>query len=293
MVRSARSEYKCRLCARCDGYGCRGQLPGMGGVFNSANFIANCLAWKKYVPQRHELPVVRLAPMTGAVENVGYPDEVSFYYRLIEAVSGTGVLLSVGDGCPDIKLQSGIAALRSFKKKAAVFIKPYVNKKIFERIEWGRDVAEFVGVDIDEYHIVTMRDKVQLEKKTPTHLRAVRRFAKLPIVVKGIFAPRDVELVRELKPDVAIVSNHGGRVETARGSTADFLFEYGGELARCAGEVWVDGGIRSYAHLCAARELGAQQVLIGRPFITALLKGGKGGVQLLVRNMTDRSVRCV
>lgn len=47
MVRSARSEYKCRLCARCDGYGCRGQLPGMGGVFNSANFIANCLAWKK------------------------------------------------------------------------------------------------------------------------------------------------------------------------------------------------------------------------------------------------------
>jgi hypothetical protein len=75
-------------------------MPGMGGAFNSANFIENIAGWKKLsaqflneetplatqeqalLQQLQEkgisLPTIRLAPMTGAVENVGYQDERSF-----------------------------------------------------------------------------------------------------------------------------------------------------------------------------------------------------------------------
>ena len=94
------SGYKCHFCAECDGYGCLGELPGMGGVFQSANFIDNCSAWQKYytnVPNDYELPPIRLAPITGGIENVGYEDEASFYFDLIEACAEAGFLLSIWD----------------------------------------------------------------------------------------------------------------------------------------------------------------------------------------------------
>ena len=284
------SGYKCHFCAECDGHGCLGELPGMGGVFESANFIDNCAAWKKYrtdTIRDDELPPIRLAPITGGVENVGYNDEAAFYFDLIEACAEAGFLLSIGDGYPDAKIQGGLAALQRYKKTGAVFIKPYPNARIFERIDWVRSSADLIGIDIDSYNIVTMRNLVQLEQKDAHSLKELQRYAKMPFAIKGIFLPENVELVKELRPDVAVISNHGGRIETRRGSTADFLAEYGDTLRKFAGEVWVDGGLRSRTDIAAAKQLGAAQVMIGRPCITALLSGGVTGVRELYRRLTE------
>ena len=284
------SGYKCHFCAECDGHGCLGELPGMGGVFESANFIDNCAAWKKYhtdTIRDDELPPIRLAPITGGVENVGYNDEAAFYFDLIEACAEAGFLLSIGDGYPDAKIQGGLAALQRYKKTGAVFIKPYPNARIFERIDWVRSSADLIGIDIDSYNIVTMRNLVQLEQKDAHSLKELQRYAKMPFAIKGIFLPENVELVKELRPDVAVISNHGGRIETRRGSTADFLAEYGDTLRKFAGEVWVDGGLRSRTDITAAKQLGAAQVMIGRPCITALLSGGVTGVRELYRRLTE------
>ena len=80
----------------------------------------------------------------------------------------------------------------------------------------------------------------------------------------------DIELVKELKPDVAFVSNHGGRVENRIGSTAEFLYQYSNELKNYCGEIWVDGGIRTKQDEQVAKFLGASQILLGRPVISAL-----------------------
>lgn len=266
----------------------------MGGVFESANFISNCAAWKKYYNGMHDsdtqardtLPLIRLAPMTGGIENVGYKDERAFYFDLIDACAQAGFLLSIGDGYPDEKLQSGLAALKHYGKTGAVFIKPYPNERIFERIEWAQDSAELIGIDIDSYNIVTMRNLVQLEKKDVKLLRPIQQYVKIPFAIKGIFLPEDIELVKALHPDIAVISNHGGRIPTRRGNTADFLAEYGSVLKNHAGEVWVDGGLRSKADIAAAKRLGAAQVMIGRPCITALLLGGNNAVQELYRKFT-------
>lgn len=284
------SMYKCHFCAECDGYGCRGELPGMGGVFESANFIDNCAAWKKYWPDENgisDLPLLRLAPITGAVENVGYECEDGFYFDLIKAAADAGFLLSIGDGYPDAKIQGGIAALHTYNKKAAVFIKPYPNTRIFERIDWARSYAEIIGIDIDSYNIVTMRNLVQLEQKNAHSLKDIRQYGQKPFAIKGVFLPEDIELVKEVQPDIVVVSNHGGRIETRRGNTADFLAEYGKVLAKHSGEVWVDGGLRTRNDLVAAKRLGAVQVMIGRPCITALLQKGAAGLDELYRQLTE------
>lgn len=300
-----RLNYKCHFCASCEGKGCVGEMPGMGGAFNSANFIENIAGWKKLAAQflneetplgtqeqallqqlqekGISLPTIRLAPMTGAVENVGYQDERSFYFDLIIASCAAEIELALGDGCPDEKLLFGIEAVKAAtqffpKAKAAVFIKPYENKRILERMEWSKDVAEIYGVDIDSYNIITMQNKVNLEKKTATILKELKAASHLPFAIKGIFTQEDVEMVTELKPDIVVVSNHGGRIETRKGSTAEFLQEYGNTLKSHCNELWVDSGIRTFRDLLVAATLGATQVMIGRPIVTALCKDGVKGV---------------
>lgn len=276
----------------------------MGGPFLSRNFIANCSDWNDFAKdlesssQRMEAAKekassvkIRLAPMTGAVENVGYDEEEPFYYDLINACHKAGVLLGIGDGVPDSKLLYGIDAVKKVGSKAAVFIKPYPDEKIFERIEWARPVAEYCGIDIDSSNIATMRNLVHLERKTPSQLLAVKKELNskgIPFVIKGIFLEEDVEMVKEVKPDVVFISNHGGRVETREGSTASFLKEHSSVLKDNCGELWVDGGIRTYSHLLAAASLGATSVLVGRPFASALCRAGEKGVAELFATLRGR-----
>ncbi len=295
----SRHSSNCHFCETCNGEGCIGELPGMGGFSENVNFILNCAAWKKVpcsdtILKTMPLASVRLGPMTGAMENIGYESEADFYSDIIEATSEAGILLSIGDGYPDIKLQSGIAAVRKRQEaqkstRAAVFIKPYDNKRIFERIEWTAGIAESIGVDIDSYNIATMRNLVSLEKKNAKQLLEIKKHINLPFSIKGIFNVEEIPLIAEVKPDIVIISNHGGRVENRIGSTAEFLIAYGKEIQKYCGQLWVDGGIRTFRDIQIASSYGVKEVLIGRPFATALCCNGKQGVTDFAKSIMHSS----
>ena len=129
-----------------------------------------------------------------------------------------------------------------------------------------------------------MRNLVQLERKTPSQIQELKKYAKLPFAVKGVFTQNDVELVKEIKPEIVVISNHGGRVENRIGSTAMFLKEYGSELKKYCDELWVDGGLRTKKDLLTARYFGVSEVMLGRPFITALCRGGSEEVCKMVKH---------
>lgn len=273
-------------------------MPGMGGPNASRNFLLNCTGWEKIrkpdISSHKETlatnssadsiskPDIRLAPITGAVENVGYPDEKKFYFDLINACCRANISLSIGDGCPDFKLQYGIAAVLNAQKKypgkkAAVIIKPYPNEKIFERIEWALPAAELIGFDIDSYNIVTMRNLVHLEHKSPEQMSTIKKHIAsfgIPFAIKGVFTADDVEMVKAVHPDVVYISNHGGRVDSRTGSTAEFLAQFHDVLLKNCDKLWVDGGIRSARDVETAASYGVSTVLVGRPFISALCHGG-------------------
>ena len=284
----AEGELKCHRCAVCDGYGCPGMLPGLGGVFEGKNFQLNYEGWQKLfekadaagkggdickiavTPQQ-----LRCGPVTGAVENIGYQNEADFYLPYLQNAARAGFGLCVGDGCPDEKLKLGTAAVKTIGSetagdvKAAFFLKPYPQEKLFERVEWVRPYASHVGIDIDSYNIVTMRNLVNLERKTAEQLEEFRNHSKLPFVIKGVFTDDDIQLVREVKPEVVYISNHGGRVETRVGSTAQFLSDNAAELKKYCKEIWVDGGIRTKQDIQTALYYGADQVIMARPLIRA------------------------
>ena len=278
----AEGELKCHRCAVCDGYGCPGMLPGLGGVFEGKNFQLNCEGWHELfeaaeargdAEKIRSLSVgpkqLRCGPVTGAVENIGYAREADFYLPYLKNAAQAGFGLCVGDGCPDEKLKLGTEAVRELGHVAAFFLKPYPQEKLFERVEWIRPYASHIGIDIDSYNIVTMRNLVNLERKTAAQLQEFREHTKLPFVIKGVFTEEDLELVRQVRPEVVYISNHGGRVETRIGSTAAFLAEHAAELKKYCKEIWVDGGIRTREDIQTALYYGADQVIMARPLIRA------------------------
>jgi len=99
----------------------------------------------------------------------------------------------------------------------------------------------------------------------------------LPVIVKGILHPLDVQPALEAGAAGIVVSNHGGRVLDTVPATLDALPLV---VEAVAGRVpvLVDGGIRRGTDILKALALGAQAVLIGRPVLHGLAVGGASGV---------------
>lgn len=77
-----------------------------------------------------------------------------------------------------------------------------------------------------------------------------------------------------------VVSNHGGRVLDQCPPTAEVLPEIADAVGRDM-KILVDGGIRSGVDVFKALALGADAVLIGRPYVTAVYGGAAEGVKAL------------
>ena len=105
-----------------------------------------------------------------------------------------------------------------------------------------------------------------------------------PIVLKGVQHVDDALQALDAGMDGIVVSNHGGRqVDRAIGS----LNALSGIVAAVDGRAAVlfDSGIRSGADAAVALALGADAVLLGRPYVYGLALGGQDGVRHVLRSV--------
>lgn len=101
--------------------------------------------------------------------------------------------------------------------------------------------------------------------------------SKLPVWLKGILHPLDVEEAWAVGACGIIVSNHGGRTLADAPATLDVLPQI---VQAAAGRlpVLLDGGVRRGADVFKALSLGAHAVLLGRPVLHGLAVGGAQGL---------------
>ena len=103
-----------------------------------------------------------------------------------------------------------------------------------------------------------------------------------PIVLKGILTVPDALRAAKAGLDGVIVSNHGGRQVDGAIGALDVLPEVADAVgSRIA--VLFDSGIRGGADIVKALALGAQAVLVGRPYVYGLGLGGEAGVRHVLR----------
>ena len=106
----------------------------------------------------------------------------------------------------------------------------------------------------------------------------LRSITKLPLLLKGVVTPEDARLAVQAGVSGIIVSNHGGRQLDGAEATIVALPRVA-EAVAGAIPVLMDGGIRRGVHVLTALALGAQAVMIGRPYLWGLAVGGEQGVR--------------
>lgn len=115
------------------------------------------------------------------------------------------------------------------------------------------------------------------------HVAKLKERTSLPILLKGILHPEDALLAIEHGVDGIIVSNHGGRqldgVISSIDALPDIVKSVNGQIP-----VLYDSGIRRGIDALKVLALGADAVLIGRPFVYSLAVGGEAGVHQCLTN---------
>jgi lactate 2-monooxygenase len=112
----------------------------------------------------------------------------------------------------------------------------------------------------------------------------LREQTSLPILVKGVLTAEDARTAFASGVDGIIVSNHGGRQVDGAVAALDALAEVREALGVDAA-VLMDGGIRSGADVVKALAVGADAVLVGRPYVYGLAVGGQQGVAAVLTQL--------
>lgn len=108
----------------------------------------------------------------------------------------------------------------------------------------------------------------------------------LPVLIKGVTHPEDAKSLQSLGVAGIIVSTHGGRALDGGMASLDAL----PAIRQAVGQdftILLDSGVRSGTDAFKALALGANAVMIGRPYIYALAAAGALGVAHLLRILRD------
>lgn len=121
----------------------------------------------------------------------------------------------------------------------------------------------------------------------PADLARLKEWTTLPVLVKGVLHPDDARAVVDAGADGVVVSNHGGRQVDGAVAALDALpgvveaigrGSSGSSGAGGPSTVLLDSGVRCGADVVVALALGAEAVLLGRPWVYGLGLAGRAGV---------------
>jgi isopentenyl diphosphate isomerase/L-lactate dehydrogenase-like FMN-dependent dehydrogenase len=115
-------------------------------------------------------------------------------------------------------------------------------------------------------------------------LARLREWTTLPLLVKGVLRPDDARRALEHGVEGIVVSNHGGRQVDGTVAALDALVEIRDAVGPDA-TVLMDSGIRTGADVVKAVALGADAVLLGRPYVYGLAVGGQEGVEAVITQL--------
>ena len=163
------------------------------------------------------------------------------------------------------------------------FIKPWEDEELFPKLEQAVATgAPAVGMDIDAAGLVTLKQMGRpVSPKSPERMKAIIARVPTPFILKGIMTADQARLAVDVGAAAIVVSNHGGRVLDHAPGAAEVLPEI---VAAVGAQIVVlaDGGIRSGVDVLKMLALGADAVLIGRPFSIATMGGLVDGVTTYV-----------
>ena len=115
--------------------------------------------------------------------------------------------------------------------------------------------------------------------KSVKEMKEIIASAGVPFMIKGIMTVEGAKKALEAGASGIVVSNHGGRVLDQCPATAEVLKEIA-DAVKGQMKIFVDGGIRTGVDVFKALAMGADAVIIARPYVTSVYGGAEEGVKL-------------
>ncbi len=125
-----------------------------------------------------------------------------------------------------------------------------------------------------------------------SEVKAIRDRWPGRLIVKGVLHPEDASAVVDVGVDGVLVSNHGGRGSDASPPSIEALPEIVNAIGGRAA-VLLDSGVRSGLDVLRACSLGADFVLLGRPFFYGIAALGKHGADHVVSILREELVHAM
>ncbi len=312
-LKSARGNMgHCHACPVCDGRGCKNSIPGPGAKGTGTVAIRNYEGWQniflnldtiapdrgvdtsaELFGEKFDLPV--FAAPIGAVTN-HYGDKYNEYQYTEIMAKGcreAGIAAFTGDGLNEMFFEAGCAAMEK-AGFAVPTIKPWHKDQVFKKIDYAKaHGAKAIAMDIDASGLPFLKAMTPPSgSKSGQELREFIEYAGIPFYIKGIMTVKGAMKALDAGAAGIIVSNHGGRVLDHTPATAAVLpaiaNAVGGQM-----QVLVDGGIRTGADVFKSLALGADGVLIGRPFVLMAYGGAEAGIAAYVRKLKTELADCM
>lgn len=292
----------CKSCPTCNGLACKNQMPGPGAKGIGTGFIRNYQKWQElcvnmdticenkpvdttftFFGKKVALPVFA-APVGAMQLHYGDKyDDLTYNDLLVSACAAAGIAAFTGDGTNPAVMEAAAEALKHNGGCGVPTVKPWNMDTIREKMALVKAADPFaIAMDIDAAGLPFLKNlQPPAGSKTVEELKEIAGMAGKPFILKGIMTVNGAKKALEAGASGIVVSNHGGRVLDQCPATAEVLpaivDAVGGKMT-----ILVDGGIRSGMDVFKALALGADAVLIGRPFVNMVYGGGAEGVQVYV-----------
>ena len=292
----------CKSCPTCNGLACKNTVPGPGAKGIGTGFIRNYQKWQELCVNMdticenkpvdtsfelfgHKVALPVFAAPVGAMQ-LHYGDkydDLAYNDILVTACAQAGIAAFTGDGTNPAVMEAAAEALKKNGGCGVPTVKPWNMDTIRQKMELVKAADPFaIAMDIDAAGLPFLKNLTPpAGSKTVEELKEIAAMAGKPFILKGIMTVNGALKALEAGASGIVVSNHGGRVLDQCPATADVLpaivDAVDGKMT-----VLVDGGIRTGMDVFKALALGADAVLIGRPFVNMVYGGGAEGVQVYV-----------
>ncbi len=295
----------CKACPVCNGKACGNQMPGPGAKGSGDGAIRNYQKWQEIRINMDTLTENK--PVDTSLELFGktfkYPffagpvgavnlhygekyDDMSYNNVLVDACAKGGIAAFTGDGAVANVMVYATDAIKKAGGIGVPTVKPWNLDTIKEKMEMVKASDSFaVAMDIDAAGLPFLKNMTPpAGSKTVEEMKEIVKMAGKPFIVKGVMTVKGALKAKEAGASAIVVSNHGGRVLDQCAATAEVLEEIV-KAVDGSMKVLVDGGIRTGTDVFKALALGADGVIICRPFVPAVFGGGAEGVQCYIEKI--------
>ncbi len=295
----------CLVCPVCNGKACANNIPGPGCKPPGQTAARNYEQWQKIFVNMDTI-CSNAAPDTSYNlfgKQFKYPffaapigsmkmhyggdhTDITYNAQLIPGCIDAGIAAFTGDGVDPEVMLSSARVMDQFGGIGVPVIKPWNIEAVKEKLDVLNATNIFAAaMDIDGAGLPFLKAmNPNAGSKSVEELKEIISYAKMPFILKGIMTVKGAVKAVEAGAAGIVVSNHGGRVLGNCPSTAEVLADI---VDAVDGQtvIMVDGGIRTGSDIFKALAIGADSVLIGRPYVPMVYGGGKEGITVYTEKL--------